>query len=92
MYHTYYQWVNLFLFLQACSFYIPRSIIITIIIIIIILIIIILRIIWRNMEGGTIKHLQQDLNNPVIDEKKRVEQEKKVVNYLTISKVRFFFH
>ena len=42
------------------------------------------------MEGGTIKHLQQDLNNPVIDEKKRVEQEKKVVNYLTISKVRFF--
>ena len=49
---------------------------------------IIKRILWRNLEGSTIKNLQQDLNNPVIDKNKRVEQEKRVVEYLTVSKVK----
>ena len=45
------------------------------------------RILWRNMEGMTIKHLTQDLSNPVIKDDERRKQLSRVVDYLTVSKV-----
>merc|ERR1739838_133398 len=65
--HRYYQWVNLVLFFQACSFYLPRYL-------------------WSHFEGKTIFNLQQQLNNPVIEEEKREQQLFRVVKYLTVSK------
>merc|ERR1719317_1093591 len=68
MVHSYYQWVNLVLFFQAVSFYLPRYL-------------------WSNFEGKTIYNLQQQLNNPVIEEDKREKQLNRVVKYLTVSKI-----
>ena len=45
------------------------------------------RILWRNMEGMTIKHLTQDLSNPVLKDDERRKQLSRVVDYLTVSKV-----
>ena len=51
------------------------------------LLLVFLRILWRNMEGMTIKHLSQDLSNPVLKDEERRKQLSRVVNYLTVSKV-----
>ena len=85
LYHKYYQWVNLVLFLQACSFYLPRWM--KRIDFISMLLYSFVRILWRNMEGMTIKHLTQDLSNPVIKDDERRKQLSRVVDYLTVSKV-----
>ena len=45
------------------------------------------RILWKNLEGKTIHHLTQTLNNPVIKDKDRDDQIERIVSYLTISKV-----
>ena len=39
------------------------------------------------MEGMTIKHLTQDLSNPVLKDDERRKQLSRVVDYLTVSKV-----
>lgn len=43
------------------------------------------------MEGMTIKHLTQDLSNPVLKDDERRKQLSRVVDYLTVSKVRSNF-
>ena len=93
----YYQWVNLVLLLQACCFYLPR------------LVaratdgtdIVFLRYMWRGFENSTLKHLQQELYNPVqvgklanqsISYRQDVAQKKaqmtRVVHYLSVSEAR----
>ena len=43
------------------------------------------------MEGMTIKHLTQDLSNPVLKDDERRKQLSRVVDYLTVSKVSRYY-